>query len=257
MKLMWEDDIVSKESIIRKGIDWFRATNHDENPLEQNSIEEQIESAEDTKENKSMNLKESEQTNIYNNNPLFSKDDQDKVVLDLIVSTENILRDRQLIVYKNKDLEEQLYTTNEVISRNKQELMKKDQLLQEKNKEIRVLENNLTSKQMSYDQLLEDYKEYQNNSSIEYEKISNQLETEISKYNKLKEESMNFQHQSILKVSEFEETIRVLETENQHYIQQYEKILDEKSELIKTINDFTERMSFSFTSKTNNSNLSD
>ncbi|NLV87844.1 MAG: hypothetical protein GX021_00555, partial [Tissierellia bacterium] len=111
------------------------------------------------------------------------------------------------------------------------------------------LENSLTNKQMSYEQLLEDYKEFQENSNMEYERISAQLEAEIEKYNKLNEESMEVQYKNMLKINELEETIRNLRIENQQYLQQYEKILNEKSELMKIINDFTEKMSFSFSPK--------
>lgn len=102
---------------------------------------------------------------------------------------------------------------------------------------------------MSYDQLLEDYKEYQSASKMEYERITNQLETEISKYNKLNEEFMSFQQQNVLRINELEETIRSLKVENQQYAQQYQQILDEKSQLMQTINDFTARMSFSLSQK--------
>jgi len=186
-------------------------------------------------------------TKIYT----LSKDNQDKLSLDLIVSLENVLNDRQLTLYKNEGLEGQLHTANETISRLKHDLLKKEQLVQDKNKEIRTLESNLTNKQMVYDQLLEDYKEYQSNSSSDFEKISTQLEKEINKYNMLREESSNIQYQNMLAIRELEEKIRNLEVENQKFSEQYVKILDEKEELMRTINDFTERMSFSFTSKTN------
>ena len=131
----------------------------------------------------------------------------------------------------------------------KKDLLKREQLLQEKNKEIRDLENTLTNKQMSYEQLLEDYKEFQENSNVEYERISAQLEAEINKYNKLNEESMEAQYKNMLKINELEEIIRNLKIENQQYIQQYEKIVNEKAELMKVLNDFTERMTFSFSPK--------
>ena len=179
----------------------------------------------------------------------FSKDNQDKVSLDLIISLENMLNDRQLTIFKNKDLEDQLYTANEMISRLKHDQMKKDQIIQEKNKEISVVEGKLTKKQMSYDQLIEDYKEYQNNSNNEFEKMTNQLEKEVQKYNKLNDISTKTQYQNMIKIKDLEERIRDLEVENQKYVEQYHKILDEKNELMKTINDFTERMSFSFSTK--------
>ncbi|MEH6937316.1 hypothetical protein V7056_05550 [Bacillus sp. JJ664] len=179
----------------------------------------------------------------------FSKDNQDKVSLDLIISLENMLNDRQLTIFKNKDLEDQLYTANEMISRLKHDQMKKDQIIQEKNKEISVVEGKLTKKQMSYDQLIEDYKEYQNNSNNEFEKMTIQLEKEVQKYNKLNDISTKTQYQNMIKIKDLEEKIRDLEIENQKYVEQYHKILDEKNELMKTINDFTERMSFSFSTK--------
>ncbi|MFZ0578297.1 MAG: hypothetical protein WAM41_12415, partial [Psychrobacillus psychrotolerans] len=140
------------------------------------------------------------------------------------------------------------------ISRFKHEQIKKDQLFQEKNKEIRELEITLTNKQMSYDQLLEDYKTYQLTSNMEYEKTSNQLEAEVSKYNKLYEEFENMQYHSMLKTNELEDKIRILEIENQKYAEQHQKIVNEKEELMQTINDFTDRMSFSFSTKTTPSN---
>ena len=183
---------------------------------------------------------------------ILSKDNQDKLSLDLIVSLENLLNDRQLMFYKNEGLEEQLQTANESNSRLKHDLVKKEQLVQDKNKEIRTLESNLTNKQMSYDQLLEDYKEYQNTSSSDFDNISIQLEKEINKYNMLKEESSNNQYKNMLSIRELEERIRELEVENQKSIEQFTQVLEEKTELMKTINDFTERMSFSFTTKVTN-----
>jgi len=102
---------------------------------------------------------------------------------------------------------------------------------------------------MSYDQLLEDYKEYQSTSNNDFQKVSNQLEKEINKYNMLNEESTNSQYQSMLDLRVLEEKVRNLEVENQKYAEQCAIILSEKDDLMQTINDFTERMSFSFSSK--------
>ncbi len=186
---------------------------------------------------------------------LLSKDNQDKIALDVIVSIENMLKERQLLSYKNNGLEDQLAAANETIQRLKQEHIKKDQLIQEKSKEIRELENTLTHKQMGYDQLLEDYKEFQLSSNLAYEKLSGQLETETAKYGKLYEESTNAQYQSMLKINELEDKIRELQIENQKYTEQYRKIADEKAELLQTIQDFTERMGFSFAPKTSTTQM--
>jgi len=197
----------------KKGLTWLKNIRSSQVQTEPTTVEPQS----------SVELSEEiEQTEPQNNTELFSKDTQDKIVLDLIVSLENLLKDRQLMLYKNKALEEQLHNANESINRLKQDQLKKEQLLQEKNKEIRSLEDILTSKQMSYEQLLEDYKEYQ----------------------------------SMTKINDLEEKIRNLEIEKQQLEQQYQKIIQEKTELLQTINDFTERMSFSFLTKNTASNSS-
>ncbi|MNJ31853.1 hypothetical protein [Paenibacillus bouchesdurhonensis] len=180
---------------------------------------------------------------------ILSKENLDKVSLDLVVSLENMLNERQLIFYKNEDYEQQLVAANETISRLKYDLAKKDQLIQDKNKEIHALETSLTNKQMGYDQLLEDYKEYQSTANQDFEKVSTQLEKEINKYNLLKEESADIQYQNMLSIRELEEKIRELEAENQKLEAQCAKVLTEKTELMQTVNDFTERMSSSFSSK--------
>lgn len=242
--------------IEKKGIGWFKGVLSNQNHLEKNSVVQQEVPTEVVMEAQVNSIKETEQQAMDSSKQLFSKDDHDKTAMDVIISIENLLKERQLQSYKNKGLEDQLYNANDTINRFKRDQMKKDQLLQEKDKEIRELENNLTNKQMRYDQLLEDYKEYQHTANMEYEKISNQLETETAKYNKLNEEATNAQYQGMLKVNELEDKIRNLEIENLKYLEQYQKISDEKEELIQTINDFTERMSFSFSSKTTATNLS-
>ncbi|TQR20835.1 hypothetical protein [Psychrobacillus vulpis] len=232
-----------------KPISWFKSVRSNQNQLNHtNSYEE--EPAITVIENKLIQIEESSTIDNTSNKYILSKENQDKISLDLIVSLENLLHDRQLILYKNEGLEDQLNQSNETNSRLKHDLVKKEQMIQDKNKEIRILEGNLTNKQMVYDQLLEDYKEYQNTSSNDFEKVSNQLEKQINKYNMLKEESNNIQYQNMLNIRELEEKIRELEIENQKYAEQCEKVLEEKAELIQTINDFTERMSFSFSSKT-------
>lgn len=240
---------MTNENTKKKGIGWFKSSNYGQNQLDEENIDKQADVAKIMKEEQLITMEESDEKGLQNTNTLFSKDSQDKVVLDSIVSLENMIKDRQLLLYKNKDIDNQLFSANETISRTKQDLMKKEQILLEKNKEIRGLETNLTNKQMGYDQLLEDYKEYQNTSNTEYGNISIQLDTEINKYNKLNEELISYQYQSMLKINELEEKVRILTIENQQFEQQYRKVVDEKADLMKTINDFTDRMSFSLSPK--------
>lgn len=229
---------------------WFKGVLSNQNEPSQPSHEEDSASSELVQNDNDVSVPSDHSSKKY----IMSKENLDKVSLDIIVSIENVLHDRQLILVKNEDLETQLQAANDTISRLKHDLMKKDQLIQDKNKEIHTLESNLTNKQMSYDQLLEDYKEYQSSSSLDFENVSSQLEKEINKYNLLKEESANVQYQNMLTIQELEEKIRDLETENKKFEAQYAKITAEKAELMKTIHDFTERMSFSFSTKPTASN---
>lgn len=174
------------------------------------------------------------------------RDNKDKVAIDVISAVENLLNDRQLVIIKNNDLKEQLHNANETISRLKYEQSKNEELVRQKEKEIKNLEDKLTIKQMNYDQLLEDFKEYQNTSTNGFENIKYQLEKEIDKYNRLNDEFTNYKYQNLLKIKELEEKIRELEVENENNYKQYQKILEEKNKLLKTINEFTERMAFSF-----------
>lgn len=232
----------------KKKASWFKSAvnNQLDNQGEQSENEVTV-----TVEEPTTTFNVIENSTMENNQALFSKENQDKTALDVIVSIENILKERQLLSYKNNALIDQVDAANETISRFKRESLKKDQLLQDKSKEIRELEHMLTNKQMSYDQLLEDYKEFQLTSNLEFDKISNQLETEKAKYAKLFEESTRIQSQQQDRINELEDRIRNLEIENEKFAEQYEKISNEKADLMKSINDFTERMSFSFSTKSN------
>ncbi|MDR0271626.1 hypothetical protein [Paenibacillus sp.] len=179
--------------------------------------------------------------------PDFSLLEQDKVALDLVVAVENLLNDRQLASFKFKDSEQQLLSANESINRLKNELSKKEHFILEKEKEFRNLEDKLTNKQMSYDQLLEDYKDYQNSSNSGIENLKYQLEKERNKYVKINDEFSHYQLDSMKKVKELEEKIRDLDSENQKVESQFQKVLEEKNHLLQTISDFTSRMNFSLT----------
>ncbi|WP_010097964.1 hypothetical protein [Ornithinibacillus scapharcae] len=239
---------MSKE-IEKKGLGWFkgsRTTSETNEAWETIITEKEASAGVEMEEINSVEMEAQAESTTKN---VFSKDNQDKVSLDLIVAVENMLKDRELFKIKQSELSSRLQEANETISRYKQDLEKRDLLIQEKNSEIHSLETSLSSKQMSYDQLLEDYKDYQQKSTTEYESLSNQLETSQDKYTKLNEEFTNSKYEHTRIVSELEEKIRSIEIENKKYASQYQQILAEKKELMQTINEFTERMSFSFAPK--------
>ncbi|OAB45967.1 hypothetical protein [Paenibacillus glacialis] len=171
---------------------------------------------------------------------------QDKTAFDLVVAVENLLNDRQLFQFKSKDTEDQLLNANETINRLKNELSKREHLILEKEKEFRSLEDKLTSKQMSYDQLLEDYKDYQSTSNSGIENLKYQLDKERNKYIQLNEEFSKHQYDSMQKTKELEEELRDSEAENLNISSQYHKVMEEKAQLLQSVTDFTTRMSFSF-----------
>ena len=171
---------------------------------------------------------------------------QDKTAFDLVVAVENLLNDRQLFQFKSKDTEDQLFNANESINRLKNELSKRDHLILEKENEVSNLEDKLTSKQMSYDQLLEDYKDFQSSSNSGIENLKYQLEKERNKYVQLSEEFTKHQYDSMQKTQELEEKLRDSEAENLNISSQHHKILEEKAQLLQSVTDFTTRMSFSF-----------
>lgn len=243
---------MSKE-VEKKGLGWFKGNraNNDTTEVWENIITEKETAAAQVIEEEIVQEESPTEVAESANKNILSKDNQDKLSLDVIVSVENLLKDRQLLQVKLSDLAKRLIEANDTVSRYKQDIENRDQLLNEKNKEIQTLENSLTNKQMSYDQLLEDYKEYQQNSNTEYEKVTGQLETEQNKYNQLNEEFTASKFDHMQKVNELEEKIRSMEAENKKYATNYQQILEEKNQLMKTINEFTERMSFSFTPKSN------
>ncbi len=231
---------MSKESDKKKGISWLRPGIFSQDSAEGETVatEEAIVEDQGAKANRPQAGESRPQVNY------FSKEGQDKIVLDFIVPLENILKERQLLLYKSKGLEDQLRVANDTIQRIQQDLVNMSKNVQKKSAEIKELENNLTTKQMSYDQLLEDYKEFQAKSHTESTTLLNKLDAEISKYNKLSEETKEAQYKNLLKISELEEKIRILEIDNQQYIENYKKAFSEKNDLLKTINDFTKQMSF-------------
>ena len=78
---------------------------------------------------------EEQQPSVHSNkNHILSKENQDKLSLDMILSLENMLNDRQLILYKNKSLEDQLVTANSINLRLQAEIQKRDKLLLKKGK---------------------------------------------------------------------------------------------------------------------------
>ncbi len=164
----------------RKGMGWFKDIMNNPNSVKDHNNEELQEITSNQNEVHVFSSETEEEQPSSNN----FQDPQDKLSMDLMNSIEKILKDRQLLSYKNKGLEEQLQSSNETIYRLNQDILKKEQFLDESQNVIQDLESKLTNKQMGYDQLIEDYKAYQLSSKTEYEKISNQIRNRNIKIHK-------------------------------------------------------------------------
>lgn len=225
------------------GAGWFKS-----NILNKTADDEILEEEEVLEEDKE-EIFEDKSKDVDQIKNMLSKNNKDKIVLDLIMPLENLIKDRQMVILNNDDLEDKLRVANEAIDRMKKNIEAQEVRLESRDREIQALENNLSNKQMSYDQLLEDYREFQKISSNEYEDISNRLNMEVNKYKRFNEEVANDQYVSMQKINTLEEKIRSLEIEKQQYLDNYNRVYQEKNDLMKSIDDFTKRMTFSFPTK--------
>lgn len=177
---------------------------------------------------------------------LSIKEDEDKITFDLVVAVKNIVNDRQLTVNRLANIEVQLSDAIEKNIKLKSDFNKKEKELQEAHDFIRSLEEKITTKQMTYDQLLEDYKTYQENAKAEIDNVKFLFQKEQEKYVKLTLEAKINQNEANQKIDNLEERIRDLEAENKKITEQYQMSLADKNQLLQTINEFTNR----FTGKT-------
>ncbi len=169
--------------------------------------------------------------------------DKDKLELDLELAIGNILKDKQLKNHLLKNMENELENTGKNCSDLKQELNKANSEISEKQKIIEDMKEKMAIQKMNFDQLVEDYKDLQNMKGSVEEEIKYQLEREQSKYENLHEEYEKYKLNSIKEIKGLKEIVRDKEIENEQLKERNKKMQEDKSSLLETINDFTERMS--------------
>ena len=172
---------------------------------------------------------------------LSIKEDEDKITFDLVVAVKNIVNDRQLTVNRLVNIEVQLTDAIEKNIKLKGDMRKKEKEILEAHEFIKTLEDKLMTKQMTYDQLLEDYKHYQDNAKAEIDNVKFSFQKEQEKYVKLTLEAKIHQNEANQKIDQLEEKIRDLEAENKNINEQFQISLAEKNQLLQTINEFTNR----------------
>ncbi|MDR5658842.1 hypothetical protein RH915_05010 [Serpentinicella sp. ANB-PHB4] len=193
-----------------------------------------------------------EETQTSENPSITSLSHKEKVIVDVEVAVEQIIKDRQLKMVAIKDLEAQLTNANQKIDKLKQDVQTANKKVNEQQMEKKQLEEELTLKKLNFDQLLEDYGEYQVRISNEVEEVNFALEKEQEKYRQLSEDYKQFRISMAQQIKTLEETIREKEIENQKLVERHKKIQEEKVQLLKSFSDFTERVNKSTSSYHNN-----
>lgn len=180
---------------------------------------------------------------------ILMKDNQDKVVLDSVIALENLLKDRQLVLHGYKNIKEKLKNATEEINQAKNENEHQKVLINEKDRIIQKREQDIAEQQMIYDQLLEDYRLFKQNSQEELTSFTEELDRLNKNYQRLMSQSTKEQADYLSKITLFEEKIRTLEIENETYQTKYDQMHQEKNRLMEKVDHFTkqiDQMSLSF-----------
>ncbi|MBM7570448.1 hypothetical protein [Aquibacillus albus] len=225
---------MSKNNGNSKLINWFKKTESESDRVIE-EYEEQTEK-EEKDDDTAIHLPNSHETTNFD--ALL----QDRVSMDLMNSVEQILHNRQLIISKNTDLEEQVDHNMNYISNLKAETEQRDRKISNLERTIRDFENRLMNKQLNYDQLLEDYEDYQSNAKSQIESLKREISKEQDKYSKIQQQFHTYQEDSLQLKRDLEEKIRTLEVDNETLEQRFDATLKEKNKLLQLINDFTSRM---------------
>lgn len=175
-----------------------------------------------------------------------TKLEQDKVTLDLVTAVNQYIKMRQVSMQENALLESRLAEANDQIKLLKDELSRASEVILERDKQIASLEQKLTDKNSLIDQMIEDNNEIRTSLTNEVNDLKNMIVVEQKKYKKLSDESEQENNELRKKLREYEDKIRHLESEKSNLIENYNKLREENRYLMNTINDFTNRMSTSF-----------
>ncbi|MGM8214879.1 hypothetical protein ACLIA0_04805 [Bacillaceae bacterium W0354] len=171
---------------------------------------------------------------------------KDKIALDLLVAVDQMMSDRDLLKQNLEDLKDRLKHSDEHINKLTQERNQLEQAIALKDTEIARLEEQITNRNMNYDQLMEDYQDMQARLNHEIEDLKNNIDIEQERYNKLNDSYEYLQIENVGKVQRLEDKIRELETKNENLQKKYYKIREENSYLLGMFKDFNNRMNSSF-----------
>lgn len=196
---------------------------------------------------------EKDYNNVIN---IPSKLEKDKITLDLVTAVNQYIKSRQLSQQEIALLEAKLSESMDQINLLKGELSRANEIILERDKQIANYEKKLVDKNLMIDQMIEDNNEIRSTLSNEISELKSLLSIEQKKYKKLTIEAEQENRELANKIREHEEKIRQLESEKASLAENYNKLREENRYLMNMINDFTNRMSSSF-SFFNKGNLKD
>lgn len=172
---------------------------------------------------------------------MFADIEADKFSYDLIVAVKNIINEKKRIDNKIENTEIKLKDAKEKIKSLELAIQKKERETNDYKSVINDFEEKIMKMQMSYDQLLEDYQNYQEEAKTEFENVKFLYQKEQEKYAILTADSKEQQMELHNTIEKLEERIRDLEAENKNITDKYNESLTEKNDLLQIINDFTGR----------------
>ncbi len=174
--------------------------------------------------------------------PGFPQGDKDKLTLDIEWAVINILKDRQFKERLIHNQEVELAGKKTEYDTLKREVDRLQAERNERNQETEKLREALAVQKLNYDQLVEDFREHQRESLAREEEIRRQLEREQDKYKQMSAEFETFKTEYMKQYNIIRDVVRDKAVENRQLTEQIRKVQDEKEELLKTIREFTSRM---------------
>lgn len=178
------------------------------------------------------------------------KHEKDTIVLDLVSAVEQLIRVRHISEKSLKELQKRHHHAQGQIESLQKEITLVRKALENKEKEVIEWESRITDKNMTIEQLMEDYNMLQANVTNEIRELKNAYEIERGKNQQAQEQNLKESMENITMLKKNEEAIVSLKTENENLKKSYDNIRKENAYMVSIVNDFTNRMSLSFSQYT-------
>lgn len=175
-----------------------------------------------------------------------NKFDKDKLSLNLISATEQIVQSRQLSDFNYKELQKRFQHSQNQIDIFQKEIIQLNKNIADKDKQLASSESKLTEKNVSIDQLMEDYNYMQSSLKEEISGLKYSVDMEQKKYQNLQELSEKQNIELSKKLNKNGEIRLELETEIENIKELYSSVKKDNMYLLSQVNDFANRLSTNF-----------